>query len=62
MICQIIAMTASIADLTQENTISEDVFLQIQTSKTALLISAKRYIVAVLLNRCPKKADLYIKM
>ena len=40
-------MTVSIADLTQENTISEGVFLQIQMSKTELLISAKRYIVAV---------------
>lgn len=40
-------MTVSIADLTQEDTIFEDVFLQIQKSKMELLISAKRYIVAV---------------
>lgn len=41
-------MIVSIADLTQEDTISEDVFLQIQMSKMELLIFAKMYIVVVL--------------
>lgn len=41
-------MIVSIADLTQEDTISGDVFLQIQMSKMELLISAKRCIDVVL--------------